>query len=115
MGTESTLHVTAPTRAFLDEGRSVEVTLALGTRLHHQGHYSWTDTCSQIYMDFDALLVMSGEHTGRIVYIEDAGTPRDRNAAGGFGPHLGPRPHLGLPASVVVDPPEVSVDGTARP
>jgi len=33
-----------------------------------------------------------------------AGTPRDQNAACGFGPHLGPRPQLGLPASVVDTP-----------
>jgi hypothetical protein len=60
-----------------------------------------------IYMDFDALLVLTGDFTGHMVYIEDAGTPRDHNAAAGYGPHLGPRRQLGLPRSVVEDSVEI--------
>jgi hypothetical protein len=110
MGIEPAHHVAAPTRAFLDDGRSLEVTLPSGTRLRHERHYSWTDVCSQTYMDFDAFLVMTGQYAGRLVFIEDASTPRDQNAARGFGPHLGPRPQLGLPASVVDTPSWLSID-----
>ena len=90
--------ITAPTSAFLGSWRwDRPVTLSPGTYLRYWKAGGYGDACSAIYMDWDELVPLDGEWAGEVVSVLDAGTPLGPD---GEGHHWGPRPRLGLPASV---------------
>jgi len=108
---QPTFHVIGPTSAFLQDRRPAgvrtwtwahKISLAPGTRLGYLRAGGYADPCSSIYMDWDEFTVLAGPWAGREVLVEDAGTVRDEL---GSGSHLGWRPRLGPPPTVVADNP----------
>jgi hypothetical protein len=108
---QPTFHVIGPTPAFLQDPRPAGartwtwahgITLAPGARLGYLRAGGYADPCSSTYMDWDEFAVLKGPWAGRVVLVEDAGTVRDER---GSGSHLGWRPRLGPPPTVVADHP----------